>query len=162
MKGTRQRFTARIWPESGSWQWVDRETGEETPVICFHDYPDNVQEWLICYTRKAHEDRTSQVPGDGKLAARMAVHEMFMDGRIKLPKAGGFFVVSAEVEAVYRLKRKSQPGISLADVQKALRQMADEDRDALLDRETVQDMAAKIRAEREAQDDEGGLDLTDI
>ena len=88
-----------------------------------------------------------------KLAAMDAGVARLEEGEWEKEREGGARVVSAEIEALAELK-----GISVAAVQKALRDYTAEQRAKILSKPQVQKIAARIKAERE----EGDADLSDM
>lgn len=95
---------------------------------------------------KLLQDRSSDVPtGPGKLAAMREVAAMLATGEWEKERKVGAPVVSAEVEALARIKK-----CSVSDIQTALRRYSKENRDKILSSAQVKEIAAVIRAEREA------------
>ena len=89
-------------------------------------------------------DRCSQVDtGPDKLSAMREVMSQLNSGQWKKERVVGAPTVSAEVEALAQIK-----GISIPDVQRALRNYAPEQREKILGNARVKELAAQIREAR--------------
>lgn len=94
---------------------------------------------------KLLQDRSSDTPvGPEKIAAMKEVLAQLKAGQWAKERKVGAAVVSAEVEALARLK-----SISVPAAQAALKQYPKEAREKILANPQIKDLASQIRAERE-------------
>jgi len=100
---------------------------------------------VLCYgLSKLLQDRVSDTEaGPDKLSAMREVMSRLTAGEWEKERAVGAPTVSAEVEAVARLKK-----ISIPAAQKALRAQSAEVRERILANPAVKELAAQIKAER--------------
>ena len=90
---------------------------------------------------------------DEKVAAMQDGWARLVDGEWEKAREGGGPTVSAEIEALAEIK-----SASVASIQKALRELDEASRKAVLSNEKVQKVAARIKRERTEVD----VDLTEI
>lgn len=92
------------------------------------------------------QDRASQVAvGPDKLAEMRDVFGRLSEGEWEKERVVGAPTVSAEIDALSRLK-----GISIPEAQRALRGYAKDVREKILSHSKVKELAAQIRASRES------------
>lgn len=121
------------------------------------DMPDEMADRVFDYgLAKLGMDRASQVDmGVDKIARINQVWEDLCDGVWERESVRGAPVVAAWIEAIAEIK-----GASVADVQKSLKGMTDEQRDAIKANPKVAKLAEEIAARR--KDDDTAVDLGDL
>lgn len=122
-----------------------------------HDMPEAMADRVFDYgLAKLGMDRASQVDmGLDKIARINQVWEDLCDGVWERESVRGAPVVAAWIEAIAEIK-----GASVADVQKSLKGMTDEQRDAIKANPKVAKLAEEIAARR--KDDDSSVDLGDL
>ena len=108
------------------------------------NYSEEIQSNIHVYgLSKVLQDRVSAIDMDSKLSAMDEVSVQLAEGKWKKDRVVGAPVVSAEVEALAILK-----GVTIPDVQKALKKYDKDARKAILASDAVQEQAKEIREER--------------
>lgn len=103
---------------------------------------------------KLLQDRSSDIPtGPEKIAAMEEVAALLAAGEWEKERKVGAPIVRPEVEALAQLK-----GCTVADIQASLRTYSKEAREKVFNNPKVVELAAQIKAKREA----GGVDLSDL
>lgn len=103
---------------------------------------------------KLLQDRSSDTKaGPEKLAAMQDVYDQLVDGKWERERKAGSPTVSAEVEALARIK-----GVGVADIQRALSKFSKEQKEKVFENTEVQRIAAEIRSSRDATE----VDLSDL
>jgi hypothetical protein len=128
----------------------------ESETFAVADVDGNLRANVLCYgLSKLLQDRVSDTDaGPDKLTAMREVMSRLTAGEWEKERAVGAPTVSAEVEAVAQLK-----GIGIPQAQKALRALAADVREKVINNPKVKELAAKIKAEREASE---SVDVADL
>lgn len=118
----------------------------ETEDFKIEDVAEELRPNVGCYgLSKILQDRTSEVKaGPDKMAAMREVMSQLTAGQWEKERVVGAPTVSAEVEALAKLK-----GITIPDAQRALKKYAADVREKILANPQVVELAAAIRKERE-------------
>lgn len=136
----------------------ERESGDVIDEHSFNpaEFHDDVKQAVYLYgASKLYQDRSSQVKtGPEKLAAMQEVHQQLVQGNWERERKVGSPVVSAEVEALARLKNGTVP-----QAQASLKALDKAQRERVLSHPEVVKLAKAIREEREQADT---LDLADM
>ena len=103
---------------------------------------------------KLMQDRSSDTKaGPDKLDAMAEVFDQLAEGKWERERRAGTPTVSAEVEALARIK-----GVSVGDIQRALSKFSKEQKEKVFENAEVQRIAEEIRAGREGAE----VDLSDL
>lgn len=117
----------------------------ESEIFLASEVHDSVKQQVALYgLSKLLQDRASDTKvGPEKIAAMRAVLGQLAAGEWARERKIGAIVVSAEVEALARIK-----GVTVPQIQAALKSYPKEARVKILGHESVQELAATIKAER--------------
>lgn len=146
----------------GVFQVLDRRTGtkkEDWKIVRSYDaneYPETIREKIFEYGHKQKivDSASEGESPDDRLRLMDECHDNLMADKWASEREGGARVVSAEVEALARIKNAS-----IAAIQKALASKTEDQRKKILASEKVKQMADTIRKEREEAE---GLDFDDL
>lgn len=125
---------------------LEGETEVESGEFSYNEIADSLKSTVALYgLAQLLQDRASDTPtGPGKLAEMKEVFANLVAGQFEKTRERGAPTVSAEVEALARLKQVSIPAI-----QGTLKNYTKEQREKILGNEKVKALAAEIRKERE-------------
>jgi hypothetical protein len=137
---------------------IDRLSKKSVAVFDSSEYPDEIRDKLFSYglKQKIVDSASEGESPDERLQMMVDCHERLLAGEWASEREGGARVVSAEIEALARIK-----DVSIAAIQKALAAKDEETRKKILASKAVQEKAAEIRKEREAAA-EDEVDLDDL
>ncbi len=120
------------------------------------ELPEAAQKMCLLYglSKKLQDSTSAESKSEGRLGSMDEVWERLKAEQWEKPREGGGPTVSAEVEALAKIKN-----VEVAVIQKTLRDLPAETRDLILNNERVVAMAADIKAAREAA---SVVDLSDL
>jgi len=133
--------------------------GKEREIVAFKEYsveglPEDSVNFVTAYgLSKLLQDRVSQVDAEDKLEAMDEVFTNLIEGKLKKDRVVGAPIVSVFVEALARVKHCTIP-----EVQKAMKDLSDEQKDTLKKNPQVVELMAKIKLERESSEAEVSFD----
>lgn len=137
---------------------LDKESSEivESEVFLASEIHDSVKQQVALYgLSKLLQDRASDTKvGPEKIIAMQAVMTQLASGEWARERKVGAIVVSAEVEALSRMKQ-----ITVPQAQAALKLYPKEAREKILGHEKIVALATEIRAEREGAE---AVDLAEL
>lgn len=121
----------------------------ESGTFNVSDLPEEIRKMTDLYgLSKVLQDRCSDTKaGPGKLDAMREVFDQLVAGDWERERKAGAPTVSAEVEALAQIK-----GVSVGDIQKALRKFTKEQKEKIFAKPEIAELAATIRAGREASE----------
>jgi len=133
----------------GNFEEIDREV---FPLSDVHEDCRPLSD-LYGYSKLLQDRSSDTKAGPEKLDAMRDVRQQLSEGQWERERRAGAPTVSAEVEALASIK-----GVSVGDIQKALRSFSKEQKEKILSNPQVMELAETIRASR----DSVAVDLTDM